>query len=51
MKYVALAVIVSVISASAYAFACTTYTILTPNGTATCTKCCDDGGNCTVSCI
>lgn len=51
MKYVALAVIASVISASAYAFACTTYTIMTPNGIATCTKCCDADGNCNVSCF
>jgi hypothetical protein len=51
MKYLICALITPVISAAAYAFTCTNYTILTPSGTATCTKCCDDNGNCTVSCF
>ena len=49
MKYLICALCAAVISAAAYA--CTTYTIMTPNGQATCTKCCDSYGNCTVSCF
>lgn len=33
------------------AYACTTQTVMTPNGAQTCTTCCAAGGNCTTTCF